>query len=176
MKKPLVWIALALAALVFVGTHFVWLAEMPERMATHFDGAGKANGWMTRREHGAFMLIFGLGSPAFVLGLCWAIRLLPSTLLNVPKPYHWRAPENYPQACDIIYTWAQWFTVGMFGWMTFLNYQIVQANRSTPPRFDSEGTLWLSGLFIAFTAATMVWLYRRFLKTNQACPSKMPSK
>jgi len=55
----------------------------------------------------------------------------------------------------------------MFGWMTLLNYQIVQANRSAPPRFDSEGTLWLSGLFVALIAAGMVWLYRRFLKTDQ---------
>jgi len=84
MKKPLVWIALA--ALVFVGTHFVWLADMPERMATHFNAAGKANGWMNRREHGALMLIFGLGSSALVLGLCWAIRYLQSSLLKSPRP------------------------------------------------------------------------------------------
>jgi len=63
MKRFLIWLLLAVAALVFVSTHVVWLADLPDRLATHFNASGKANGWMSRRSHGSFMLVFRAGRP-----------------------------------------------------------------------------------------------------------------
>lgn len=55
----LMWLALPLTALRY------WLAwdQLPLRMATHFNAAGKANGWMTREV----ALEFGVGITAFLL-------------------------------------------------------------------------------------------------------------
>ena len=159
-------IALVLAALIFVVTHFIWLGDLPAKLATHFDGSGKANGWMTRQQHGTFMLIFGLGVPAFILGLVWLIRLLPSNLLNVPKPEYWRAPENYPKACAIMLTWAQWLAVGELLWTTVLNRQIVLANLVKPPRLATPDIWYLTAVFLVMVGGSILWLILRFRKTD----------
>ena len=119
MRRYLPWILLAVAALFFVLTHLSWMRQLPERPATHFDMQGRPDGWMDRSSHLVFMLLFGLGTPAFVITLCWALRFLPPSLLNVPKPEYWRSPEHYPEACRILLRWSVWLAVFMLVLMTF---------------------------------------------------------
>lgn len=69
---------------MFSVAHVTWLPGLPERLATHFDAAGKANGWMTRSQHGAFMLLFGLGVPALFLILCWSLLYFSPSMVNLP--------------------------------------------------------------------------------------------
>lgn len=172
MKRHFLSIALAVAVLIFVITHLVWLSDLPPRLATHFDGSGKANGWMTRQQHGALMLIFGLAIPAFILGLIWLMRMLPSNLLNVPNPEYWRAPENYPKACAIMLTWAQWLALGELIWMTLLNRQIVLANHIKPPHLAAAETWILASGFILMIGASILWLMWRFRKTDESNSSR----
>lgn len=173
MKRFLPWILLTLTALTFIVTHALWLADMPERMATHFDAAGKANGWMTRQKHGVFMLLTGLGVPGFILVLSWAMRFISPALLNVPRPQYWRAPENYPTACAILMRWGQWQAAGLWVWMTFLNRQIVLANQISPPRLPLAANLPLMLSLLAAEAALLLWLFWRFRQTDSqaALPS-----
>jgi uncharacterized membrane protein len=162
MKNALAWICLFVAACIFVVTHIHWLGELPPRIATHFDTSGRANGWMSRKDHGFFMLLFGLGVPG-VAALMWTyLRRLPPSWLNVPKASFWRSPENFPIACDIMKKWGQWQATGLLIWMTLLNYQIVAANRTSPPRLNSIATIGLSVVLLAFVASSIGWLFWRF--------------
>ncbi len=166
MKRRFTWLALVLAALVFVITHFVWLGDLPQRLATHFDGAGKPNGWMTRRDHGLLMLFTGLGLPLFILCLIWLMKFLPSSLLNVPRHDYWRAPDNYPRACAIMQNWAQWLATGELIWMTLLNRQIVLANHLQPPRLPAAETWCQTAGFLIMIVASILGLIRRFRQTD----------
>ena len=171
MKRRLLPILLVLAAAVFVITHFMWLAQMPERVASHFNGAGKANGWMSRSGHGAFMLLFGLGEPAFVLTLIWAMKFLPANLMNVPRRDYWHKPENYPKACAIMLAWAQGLAIAMLVWNTFFNWLIVKANRTSPPHLVNADVGWLTGVLLATIGCSIAWLIWRFRKTDDATPA-----
>jgi serine/threonine-protein kinase len=171
MNRRLLPLLLVIAAAVFVITHFVWLAQMPERIASHFNGMGKPNGWMTRSGHSAFMLMFGLGEPAFVLTLIWAMRFLPANLLNVPKPEYWRSPENYPKACAIMLAWAQSLAIAMLLWNTFFNWQIVKANLMSPPHLANADVGWLTGALLATVGCSIAWLIWRFRKTDDVKPA-----
>ena len=164
MKRSFMWLLLAVALLVFVGTHLLWLDSLPERLATHFNASGKANGWMSRRSHGIFMLLLGLGVPGFVLLLCWAMRFLPASLLNVPRRDYWHQSEHYPEACTIMLGWSQWQALVMLVWMTFLNHEIVKANLIKPPHLSSVNTWGLTAAFVLSTALSIAWLFWRFLK------------
>lgn len=172
MKRHFLSIALAAAALMFVVTHFIWLGDLPQKLATHFDGAGKANGWMTRQQHGALMLIFGLAVPGFILGLIWLMRMLPSNLLNVPNPDYWRAPENYPKACAIMLKWAQCLALGELIWITLLNRQIVLANQIKPPHLAASETWCLAAGFVIMIGVSIFWLMWRFRKTDESSSSR----
>ena len=171
MKRRLLPILLVLAAAVFVITHFMWIAQMPERVASHFNAAGKPNGWMTRGQHSGFMLLFGLGEPAFVLTLIWAMKFLPANLLNVPKPDYWRAPENYPKACAIMLTWAQTLAVAMLIWNTFFNRLIIKANLISPPHLANTDIWPLTVVFVIMIAGSIAWLIWRFRQTDDATPA-----
>lgn len=55
------WDGLALASLIGAGGASAALySELPERVATHFDLEGNANGWMSRPWAAAFMPVFAL--------------------------------------------------------------------------------------------------------------------
>jgi len=174
MKRRFTLFALVLAALVFVITHFIWLGDLPQRLATHFDRAGKPNGWMTRQDHGLWMLLSGLGLPFFILCLIWLMRFLPSSLLNVPRPDYWRAPENYPKACAIMQSWAQWLAAAELIWMTLLNRQIVLANHLQPPRLPAEDTWYLAAGFLIMIVASILALIWRFGKTDAPAAGPRP--
>ena len=171
MNRRLLPVLLVIAAAVFVITHFVWLAQMPERVASHFNAAGKPNGWMTRSAHGTFMLLFGLGEPAFVILLCWSFRFFPANLINVPRRDYWHAAENFPKACAIMLAWAQGLAVGMLLWNTLFNWQIVKANLTSPPRLANSDVGWITGVFLAIIVTSIVWLIWRFTKTDAPVPS-----
>jgi len=171
MKRPLLPILLVIAAVVFVITHFLWLSQMPERVASHFNAAGNPNGWMTRTEHGTFMLLFALGEPAFVLTLIWAMKFLPSNLLNVPKRDYWHRPENYPKACAIMLTWAQCLALAMLVWNTFFNRLIIKANLTSPPHLSNSEVGILTGVLLTVVAGSIAWLIWRFRQTDETTPA-----
>lgn len=172
MSRRVLPVLLVIAAAVFVVTHFVWLDQMPERVASHFNAAGKPNGWMTRSAHGTFMLLFGLGEPAFVLTLIWAMRFLPSNLLNVPRRDYWHKPENYPKACAIMLAWAQTLAVAMLLWNTLFNWQIVKANLTSSPHLANADVGLITGVFLIAVMCFIAWLIWRFTKTDDATPAR----
>ena len=142
------------------------MRQLPERPATHFDMQGRPDGWMDRSSHLVFMLLFGLGTPAFVITLCWALRFLPPSLLNVPKPEYWRSPEHYPEACRILLRWSVWLAVFMLVLMTFINREVVAANLKSPPMLSTGGLLLLVFAFSGGVLASIAWLVWRFSKTS----------
>jgi hypothetical protein len=74
-KSPL--LVLGVLYLCFFGCLARSSSQLPSRVATHFDGSGRPNGWMSRTAHLQFMTVFGLGFPLFVPALIYASRLLP---------------------------------------------------------------------------------------------------
>ena len=63
------WLALPLIVVLFGS---VW-QQLPPRMATHFDLAGRANGWMTREE--TVVVLLGISTAVLITGTWIASRL-----------------------------------------------------------------------------------------------------
>ncbi len=86
------WILLALAALAGQGA--VCYPRMPSVMATHFDGTGRANGWMTVPVAIGFeCAIVAVLLLAFV-GLPRLLSRLDPSLINLPNKGHRLAPAR----------------------------------------------------------------------------------
>jgi hypothetical protein len=47
-KRPLFLVRNSDRCRILVACHLYWIPLLPERLASHFDGAGLANGWMSR--------------------------------------------------------------------------------------------------------------------------------
>ncbi|MEQ1841164.1 MAG: DUF1648 domain-containing protein [Verrucomicrobiales bacterium] len=155
---------LLIAAIIFVGSVVGFAPDLPERVATHFDGSGTPNGWMSRREHLVFITLFGLGFAAFEIGVCYGIRFLPSSLVNVPNATYWRSAENFPEACATLLRWSFLCGAASLLWVAALNYQLVAANRLVPPHLEATPVMIEAGLFVAATGILMTILIRSFAK------------
>jgi len=158
--------ALIFGAMLFVASLCFLAPELQARVATHFNGAGQPDGWMTRGQHLLFISLLGFGLPAFITGLSYCIRFLPSSMLNTPHSTFWRSPENYPVACRIILHWS--YAVGALTllWMTLLNYQLVAANRLSPPFISPTQALFTAGFYVMGLVLLILQLVRTFYKTR----------
>ena len=166
MRSKLPLLFLIVSAIAFIISLFYFLPGLPDRLATHFGGTGQANGWMTRDQHIIGITLLGFGLPVLVIGICYSLRFFPSSMLNVPRASFWRSPEYYPEACRILLRWSFWFGGISFLWTGILNYQLVLANRLTPPFLAPIPVVILSGIYIAATGILIVVLMLQFLKTK----------
>ena len=101
------------------------------------------------------------------MGICSILSFLPPSLLSVPNADYWRSPEHYPEACRMGFNWSLWFGAMSLLWTAGLHYELVQANRLTPPHLDSARFLILTGAFILGMAVLAIGLLRSFRRAAQ---------
>lgn len=164
---------------ILIGVVLFDQQQLPSQIASHFDGAGNANGWSSRASFTGWMLGLGLGMPAFVCGVMYSIRFFPSSLLNVPHPEYWRAPQNYGKACDFLFRSSLWFGSAFLLWQAAFSHLIATANLSTPPKLDGSQVALVTAFLLIATAAwivTLLWFFFRLPagRQNPATPQDAP--
>jgi serine/threonine-protein kinase len=131
--------------------------DLPARVATHFDGTGRANGWGSARELELLLGATGVLVPAFVVLITYLARYFPSQFLNVPNPEYWRAPANRPVALAFMFRLGVWWGAALTLWFAAFNASIVRANLSRPPHLGTAGwvipTVLLVGLLVPWFVA-----------------------
>lgn len=141
MKNGLLsWIVLLVAAGVLVKLHLDCTPDLPSRIASHFDMAGRADGWRMKNAFGLGTLPVHLGTAVLLVGLMSFIHRLPPRFINVPNPEYWRQPTNFQIACQFLRDWSRWFTAAELTWATFFDRQLFLANQRQPPHLDSQAT------------------------------------
>lgn len=158
------WLALGGASAVFALSLAPFLGSGPARFATHFDGAGRPNGWMPPGGYALFMGATGFGVALFVAGLGYAIRFFPASMLNVPNAAHWRSPEHYPRACALFFARMLWFAAMNLAWLAVLNWQVAEANARTPPSLEGAPMALTTGVYLAAVAFWVISLLLPFFK------------
>jgi hypothetical protein len=139
--------------------------RLPERVATHFDAAGVANGFMTRAQCRAFMLALTLGAPtllAVVTGL--VPRLVPASMINLPNRDYWLDPSRIDDALAYLSAQGIWFGCLLLLFLAAVDAMVATANATTPAQLPMRAFAWVLGLF---AVAVVVWVVRmlaRFLR------------
>lgn len=90
-RFQVVFLVLVLASL---GQALWQHGHLPEKVASHFDGAGKPNGWMARGTHTALHVATVLFVAALFQGLVMLNARLPKEYINIPRRDFWLAPER----------------------------------------------------------------------------------
>lgn len=146
----------------------VWLMvsqdRLPERIATHFKSGGAADGWMSRASHFKFMLTFGLLFPLSVPAVCYGVRFLPDSLVNIPRREFWLAPERRPQTMNYLFGHALWFGCLAVCFVAGSHLMVVDANLRNPPMLSVPLLLVVAGSFLAGLAVWIAILLFRFLR------------
>jgi uncharacterized membrane protein len=155
--KPL-WILGLILVLLYQGFLGCWFwsgSQLPELVATHFNGAGEPNGWMNRSDHQMFMLVFGLAFPGVIVLLSYATRFLPRGMVNIPHRDYWLAPERRRETSNYLTHLSLWLACLAVGFVIGLELSIVQANRQHPPHLS---LIALLVVVVPFLAGVIVWV------------------
>jgi hypothetical protein len=145
------------AFLVGCAAVFVWVtsAQLPLLVASHFDGAGAANGFMPRGGYRGLMLTLLVGLPSLLTALTWWSLGASSARINLPNKDYWLAPERRTATIAYLRTCLLWFGVLLLAFLCYVHWLVVLANGQQPPRLDNA---WFIGGLVSFFAALLVWL------------------
>lgn len=164
--RPLQLAFFALLALA-LGSAFWQHAHLPARVATHFDGAGHANGWLDRGTHTTLQIATLLFMTALFQGLAALNRRLPKELINVPHRDYWFAPERAAASHAFFSTTMHQLGCAVLIFFNFLFWQIYRANQLTTPRLDAT-IWWATAVLLSVVAIVLVRLVVRFSRRSTA--------
>ena len=160
MRLPyLVFAALGVVLLADLG---LTVPSLAEPVATHFDGAGIPNGWMTREAYVIFMAGFGIGLPLLVVGVP---RLLPRWFpkrTKIPNRAYWLAPERRAETQQFLNWHMAWLGNLMVLFAFAIHHLVVMANASRPPRLPHAPLFFIIGCFLAGITVWTVLMWYRF--------------
>jgi hypothetical protein len=154
---------LILAALLIVSV-VSSASSLPQTVATHFNGVGSPNGWMSASGYVRFMIGFGVGLPLLMVGLFYAVQWLPPSLINLPRKDFWLAPERLPETRRYLFRRGLWLGCMMLLLMLGLHYAVVRANQATPPHLAPKSALIFMVMFLAGLAVWIVTFLRHFAR------------
>jgi len=157
--------ALAACYVLFFAYVLSSSGDLPANVASHFDIAGRPNGWMSRGSCVGFTLGLGILMPAFIVGMMAGAGRIPVSFINLPHRDYWLAPVRRQAALAILLRYSLWFACMNVLFVTGLQWLIVQANLpNQPPHLNGIGISLVTGGFLAGTAIWVALLLRHFSK------------
>jgi serine/threonine-protein kinase len=152
---------------------FLSAGDLPERVASHFNLDGRADGWMSR---GAYLIFVG-GLPACFAAFFWFVShatIYFPKLVNLPRRDYWLAPERREFTAALLLNRLLWLAVVVTVFFAGLHILTVKANHKFPSQLPMGGLLALvMGLLIAL----LVWvaaLLMRFAEADRVKSVKVP--
>jgi serine/threonine-protein kinase len=131
-------------------------------LATHFDGTGRPNGWMSRSFHLWFILVFGLTFPLLMAVILFLARFLPDRLINIPHRDYWLAAERRADTFAYLLRQSFWFACIGVCFVAGIHFLIVQANLRPPAHLSTSLLLAVAGGFLLALIGWAVALVRHF--------------
>lgn len=134
---------------------------LPETVASHFNAAGIADGWMPKQGFLIFQAAILLLVVAQFTLLPFVIEKLPNALINLPNKKYWLAPERRAETFTKMRLFFQWFAIGLLLLILLINQQVYRANL-TRQNLSPE-ILWLIiGGFLIFVIVWMIKFVGQF--------------
>ncbi len=126
--------------------------SLPPVVASHFNAAGVANGWMPR----ATFVGFYLGVVAFTTVIFLAVAFVtrvPGVRINLPNRDHWLATERRDSTLAWLSAWAGWMGATTVWLLIGIMHLAGQANQGAPRAMESAPLV-----LVAFGTATVLLL------------------
>ena len=137
---------------------FVWqtCGQLPDPVASHFDAAGAANGYMPRVYYTRLMLALVVGLPGLIVVLQSLAFASPKARINLPNRDYWLAPERREETVAFLRQHLARLGSMLVVLLTGMHWLVVKANAHQPPGLPGR---WFAGAVILFVLATLVWLW-----------------
>ena len=137
--------------------------RLPERIATHFNAAGEADGHDNKVHFAVVQGCIMAFIPVLLAGLSWLLPRLPVSMINVPHREYWLAPERRAATQEAVARFLLLMAAVILSFLAGLMHLILQANLTAKPRLGA-GVWALTAVQVAFIVAALVGLLWRFRK------------
>jgi uncharacterized membrane protein len=129
-------------------------ALLPDRVASHFDASGAANGFTPRTVYLALMFLVCTLPLGAALAMAASVRN-PKARLNLPHREFWLAPERREEAVWRIRRGMAQFNTRLLVFLCYVQGLVVRANGQQPAHLDSA---WMIGGLAVFAVVMLAWL------------------
>lgn len=136
--------------------------SLPAKVASHFNAAGRPDGWMSRDSYLLFVGAMGLAMPLFIAGLCYVTRFLPDWMVNLPHKEYWLSAERREETNNYIFGHCLWLSCLFLAHFGGLHWMTVVANNRQPVELPSRAFWLTSGSFLLVLGIWIIALFRRF--------------
>lgn len=165
--KNVLQVAFLALVLIALAQAFWQHDRLPERVAAHFDGAGRANGWMSRGTHTGLQVATILFMTALFQGIALLQPRLPKQYVNLPHRDFWLAPERAAATHARVSGAVLAIGCAVILFFIVLFHLVYQANLASPPRLP--GTIWwLTAGLVTVTGANIAALVTHFARKPAA--------
>jgi serine/threonine-protein kinase len=151
------WLRLSIVLAVVAGgviAAWHWPA-LPERVASHFDGAGRPDGWTSRGSFVGLMLGMTVFHAAVFLGLEQLVRRSPKRWINLPHKEEWLAPGREARTREVLAAHLLALGLATIVLVDLLTAMTLATNAGGAPRLGAGVWILLAG-FVAATLAIVV--------------------
>ena len=135
----------------------IWFyPELPDSMASHFDGSGQADGWSTKLSF--FLIMFGTVAAMALLFLALpkSFSRIPANFVSLPNRDYWLSDEKRGETIRHIGGEMGWFGVATMVLLIAIQQLTINANLGPDPAVSST-PWWILGGYLLFTT---VWTIR----------------
>lgn len=144
-------VTLTVCAVAFV---YETCRSLPQWVASHFDAAGVATGFVQRSVYEPVAIGMVL-LPPILLGLIPRLSLRnPTARINVPNPQYWLAPERRAETITMIERECASFGCMLLLFLCYAHWLVVHANQSVPASLPS---VWLVVGLVVSLGYTVRW-------------------
>ncbi len=155
MKPPrLVLVLLLLLAFLQYAT---FSPRLPDRVASHFDALGRADGWTSKPAFFATNLGITLAMAGLFLFIGGMVKKLPESTMNLPNKPYWLAEERRDATFAYLEDQMTWMGALTLAFMLGITQLSIEANLGAADRMPAP-TMWL--LFGSYTVLFVAWMVR----------------
>jgi uncharacterized membrane protein len=153
-------IVFMLLCLGLAGTAAYYLPMLPDRLATHFDAAGRANGWSDHVGVVKSVAVLVVITAAMVFG-GGLLGRIPDRWMNLPNKGYWLARERRDETIAFMRDWLRWFIVLTLALLTLAIGMTLRANLAAPPQLSAYAD-WLIAAYGVMVLAMVLAAFWRF--------------
>lgn len=141
----------------------VYYSVLPEIMASHFDGSGNPDGWMTKRFFFGFEATLLLFLLFIFTALPALLRRTPNRWINLPNKDYWLSADRRSETLAAVGRYHDWVSIALILLFITVNQLVFQANLNQTP-LSTGSVLLVLLLFFAFISGWIFLFVKRFNK------------